>query len=949
MDFYGFKLLGKEDVPSYDGKASLYLHEKTGFRVICVENKDIEQFFSYVVYTPCENSSGVFHIIEHTVLSGSRKYPVKDAFTTQMSRGCPTFMNAMTGADRTYYLASSAVRADFDNLFKVYSDAVFDPLLRKETFLQEGIRVSYDGGPHFDGVVFSEMQGAVSQHESVLSSLSGHGLFTGCQYQNESGGLPKEIARLSYEEYLATYRKYYVPSNMCLVLYGNTDTDGILRFLDEEYLSKRDYVEPPRKVVLPQRWSEPRVAYGYSSASDENSDGKSSLLISWRLNPSLDGIEGATLTVLTDMLLGSPGCPLYKAITDCPYCEDISTESGMIWDYSEYAFAVGMSGVRKENLDNAAKYLMDAIARIAKEGFSEREKEAALRRNEFNLKEISGGNPQGMKALFRVDKAFAYGSDMLSALYPERDMAALRKRVEERPRYFEEYITRNLMDNPHRLTSIVTMDLGYDEIQQKELDSILREEIGKHPESEDELFREFSKSEDAPELYSNFRSLRLEDVENAKFENNPGAWDAKIISIPYFSNGIVYLDAAFDVTDFTIKELESLNVYARLLTMCSTEDKGLIRVQTDIRYSSGGYAFYIESGESLEGKVKIYFLFRMRALRETCHEALNEFIGLLKRGLVLEDELSNALMDISTDYRSGVIQSGHSYAISASSAPLTSSLYIGEKLSGLSYWYTIEKKKEDVTGERERILLVRDKLLDASRIRVQTLSDRDNTAFMQGEAEFFISSFESKTGAIGENLIMPSFPRASAFLLSTPVSYSALSALTDDLTWEEMLSARMFLSILSSDTLWDLIRAKGGAYGTGCMLDNLENRLFFYSYCDPRGLMSFDDYGSAVRMQKIDEGKLNDARINIKSLDWKPQSPSQRALTYLRRRLFAVSDEYRRRLRSDINALSVSDLENIRSKLSSHLGEGSSKSVIMDRKEEERLRSEGYEIFLLPL
>ena len=554
-----------------------------------------------------------------------------------------------------------------------------------------------------------------------------------------------------------------------------------------------------------------------------------------------------------------------------------------------------------------------------------------------------------MKALFRVDKAFAYGSDMLSALYPERDMAALRKRVEERPRYFEEYITQNLMDNPHRLTSIVTMDLGYDEIQQKELDSILREEIGKHPESEDELFREFSKSEDAPELYSNFRSLSLEDVENAKFENNPGAWDAKIVSIPYFSNGIVYLDAAFDVTDFTMEELESLNVYARLLTMCSTEDKGLIRVQTDIRYSSGGYAFYIESGESLEGKVKIYFLFRMRALRETCHEALNEFIGLLKRGLVLEGELSNALMDISTDYRSGVIQSGHSYAISASSAPLTSSLYIGEKLSGLSYWYTIEKKKEDVTGERERILLVRDKLLDASRIRVQTLSDRDNTAFMQGEAEFFISSFESKTGAIGENLIMPSFPRASAFLLSTPVSYSALSALTDDLTWEEMLSARMFLSILSSDTLWDLIRAKGGAYGTGCMLDNLENRLFFYSYRDPRGLMSFDDYGSAVRMQKIDESKLNDARINIKSLDWKPQSPSQRALTYLRRRLFAVSDEYRRRLRSDINALSVSDLENIRSKLSSHLGEGSSKSVIMDRKEEERLRSEGYEIFLLPL
>ena len=179
MDLYGFKLEGEEAVPSYDGRASLYVHNKSGFKVIAIENKDIEQFFSYVVYTPCENSSGVFHIIEHTVLSGSKKYPVKDAFTTQMSRGCATFMNAMTGADRTYYLASSAVKKDFENIFKVYTDAVFSPLLRKETFLQEGIRVSYEGKPHFDGVVFSEMQGATSQHESVLSSLSSHGLFTG--------------------------------------------------------------------------------------------------------------------------------------------------------------------------------------------------------------------------------------------------------------------------------------------------------------------------------------------------------------------------------------------------------------------------------------------------------------------------------------------------------------------------------------------------------------------------------------------------------------------------------------------------------------------------------------------------------------------------------------------------------------------------------------------------
>ena len=364
MDSNSYKLIDEQKTPSYDGTARLYLHQKTGFRVITVDNKDPENFFSYVVYTPCSDSTGVFHIIEHTVLSGSRKYPVKDAFTVQMASGCPTFMNAMTGADRTYYLAASAVEKDFENIFSVYSDAVFDPLLRKETFMQEGIRVSYQGTPHFDGVVFSEMQGATSQHESVLSSLSSHGLFPGCAYEYESGGLPKDIARLSYEEYLEKYRRYYVPSNMCLLIYGSIEKGHLMDSIADDYLDKREYVPAPEKVKLPPLWKEMRKAYATSAASDPSSNGKSSVLYSWRLNDSTDGVEGATLQVLTDMLLGSAGCPLYKAITECPYSEDISTESGMIWDYSAYAFAAGMAGVGKENCDKAASYLMDALKRM---------------------------------------------------------------------------------------------------------------------------------------------------------------------------------------------------------------------------------------------------------------------------------------------------------------------------------------------------------------------------------------------------------------------------------------------------------------------------------------------------------------------------------------------------------------------------------------------------------
>ncbi len=948
MDSNSYKLIDEQKTPSYDGTARLYLHQKTGFRVITVDNKDPENFFSYVVYTPCSDSTGVFHIIEHTVLSGSRKYPVKDAFTVQMASGCPTFMNAMTGADRTYYLAASAVEKDFENIFSVYSDAVFDPLLRKETFMQEGIRVSYQGTPHFDGVVFSEMQGATSQHESVLSSLSSHGLFPGCAYEYESGGLPKDIARLSYEEYLEKYRRYYVPSNMCLLIYGSIEKGHLMDSIADDYLDKREYVPAPEKVKLPPLWKEMRKAYATSAASDPSSNGKSSVLYSWRLNDSTDGVEGATLQVLTDMLLGSAGCPLYKAITECPYSEDISTESGMIWDYSAYAFAAGMAGVGKENCDKAASYLMDALKRIVRDGFSEREKEAALRRNEFNLREISGGNPQGMKALFRIDKAFAYGTDILSSLFPERDMAEVRRLSESDPRYFEKYIQKNFIDNPHCLLSVVEMDDRKDLEIAEEMEKILIEEKEKHPKEEDDAYLAFSLSSDSPEALSSFRSLSLEDLEDTAFERTPGMPGDKAVSISRFSNGIVYLDAAFDVSDFTLEELESLNAYSRLLTMCSTKEKDMADVQTDIRYTSGGYAFYIESGESMDGGAKVFFLFRMRSLKETAHDAVSEFISLLMDGLVREDEVANALTDISTDYKSGVVQSGHIYAISASSASLSPSLYIGEKLSGLSYWFTVEKMRKDKERETENIADVRKKLLNRARITVQTYQDKENEEMMKAEAAYFLSSFEEAPLSLSFSSIVADFDEKTAYSLSTPVSYSALSASTEKMEWKTMLSSRMLLSIVSTSSLWNLIRAKGGAYGTGAMLDNLENRLFFYTYRDPRLFKSFDDFSKAIELEVIDEKKLEDAKINIKSIDRKPQSPSQKALTYLRRRLFSVTDEYRKNLRSGLVSLDVNDVEAAKSLVAQLLSDAS-RAIILDKKEEGEAIAEGYRVFHLPL
>ena len=213
-------------LPDYKAEGIMLSHLRTGFKVYYVNSDDSEKFFAYTAYTPPMNSKGIPHIIEHTVLSGSEKYPVKDPFMLLVRNSCNTFLNALTGVDRTYYPAASTVEKDFENLFSVYTDAVFRPLLREETFMQEGIRIASDGGFHFEGVVFSEMLGEMAEHEYVLSSASVKPLFGDSPYKYESGGDAREICRLTYQEYLDAYRKYYAPANISLFLYGDPSGHG---------------------------------------------------------------------------------------------------------------------------------------------------------------------------------------------------------------------------------------------------------------------------------------------------------------------------------------------------------------------------------------------------------------------------------------------------------------------------------------------------------------------------------------------------------------------------------------------------------------------------------------------------------------------------------------------------------------------------------------------------
>lgn len=923
-------MLEERHVPSYDGDAGTYLHKVSGLRVVVLKNKDREQFFSYVVYTTPEDSTGVFHIIEHTVLSGSRKYPVKEAFNEAMKRGCPTFMNAMTGADRTYYLASSAVPKDFDNIFDIYTDAVFSPLLRKETFLQEGIRISMDPQPHFEGVVFSEMQGAMSQHEQIVSSLSSRSLFPDTPYQWESGGDPRKICTLTYSDYLETYDRYYTPSNMTLFLYGDVDINGKLAFLDREYLSKRPYVPPVPVPCMPGRWTAPRRVDGLSPATDNDSD-TGTVMLSWRLGKSTDRRECIILSILVDLLLGNPGCPLYKAILGSDLGQDLSGESGMLPDYADNVFAVGMTGARASDAGRISDFLLSELKRIAAEGFSKKEVEAALRRYEFSLREIPGGLPQGMRVLFRLDKSMVYRTDMLSCLYPEEDMEALRKEVEADPCFFEKCIRAWFVDNPHRLLSTVMPDASYTE----EIDRAVAKELDCRLETLDpgdvELFENFSAKEDDEKAFASFPSLRGEDIQDEPFQNNPGSISDNIVRIPVFTGGVVYFDVVVDVSDFSYDELDDLNVLSRLMTMCSVGDMDMSAFQTEMRFSTGGFAYYLESGASLDGRENVFLMLRLKMLENTVDEAAGLLSDLLHRGRLDEKEIEAAVTDIITDYKSGLMQNGHTFAISSAQAGSSPSLYIAERLGGVGFWFVLEDLSKDIPGLASRLEHTRDRLLDRDRMLVQIGCGKECMEGCVAAAKAFLSSFEHRHGCGKVHHEVPSLAKRRAYLLPSPVSYIAMSAYTGRTCLEATAARRLFLSIISPSSIWNSIRAKGGAYGAGALLDPVERTLIFYSYRDPRLDATLDDFISCVDEEEIDARKLENALIQIRSQDLKPLCPAQKVLVYLRRRLFGITDEYRKENRKALLAVGLDDLEEARKDISRMIREDSTCTVIASR------------------
>ena len=926
----GFTVTGVSDLPDYKARGILFSHDRTGFEVYFVQCPDSERFFSYTVYTPPENSKGIAHIIEHTVLAGSRRYPVKDPFMLLARNSCNTFLNALTGVDRTYYPAASTVAKDFDNIFSVYSDAVFSPLLREETFMQEGVRISGDGPLHFEGVVFSEMLGEMAEHEFVLSSASTKPLFGNSPYQYESGGDGREICRLTYEEYKAAYERFYVPGNMTLFLYGDIDIWEKLSFLDRMYLCSRVGGGKVSRIAPAARWKAPERIYA-SSPAEEGDEG-ASVMVSWLLGDNARAGESTLVSLMVDLLLGSSGCPLYKAIAESDLGTDLSSESGMSSSYRDLVFSAGFSGARECDAEKIEAYILSSLRKIADEGFGWKAIEAAIRRMEFSLKEIPGGMPMGMRLFFQAEKALTFGTDPALMLSPSSVIKEIRRKWEADPRFFEHWIEQNLLDNPHRLLAVVRKDSGEQARIDRAIADVLEERKNEYSREKEEMFRHFQATPDSREAAASVPRLEVSDLPR-RFDRIAHSIDGCLVSCPMHTGGVVYTDVVFDISDLDYGELDAANLYSRLLSMCDAGDMDYASLQTELRFVSGGYAFFVESGSTVSGEARVFFVCRLKSLPGLESDGLSLFLKLFKEGRIDDERrIRAALTDICTDYQSSIVQSGQTYAMSAASSSLSPSLYIGERLSGISCWYTVaEMLSGEMSETVRRLAAIRDRIITRGRIMVHVTAEEEDMAGAIKAAKSFIDAIPDGSPAGKCVRKVPSVTRFSAYTLSSSVSFVGIAGNGRGMNDPESSADRIFLSILSTTGLWNLVREKGGAYGVGAYLDYVERVWSFYSYRDPRLDGTIEDLRNAVNGFSTDEEKLSDAVIAELSRSLRPAVPALRSLIDIRRILYQISDDERERKRDEILSLTVDDIMNACRRFAESL-DRTSVAVIADRR-----------------
>lgn len=930
-DLSAYEVIKKDSIKDLGSEGWILRHKKSGARIALLSNDDENKVFTIGFKTPPADSTGVAHILEHSVLEGSKEFSVKDPFIELVKGSMNTFLNAMTYPDKTLYPVASCNDKDFANLMHVYLDAVFYPAIYKEP------RIFYQEGWHYEmedvrdelklnGVVYNEMKGAFSSSDDVLDREIVRGLFPDTVYANESGGDPDAIPDLTYEQFLAFHSRYYHPANSYIYLYGNMDMAERLIWMDEHYLSHFDKIDVDAQIGLQEPFAEPReTRKTYSITESEPMEHNTYLTCSIAAGDVLDREEYIAFQILDYALCSSQGAPLKQALLDAGIGEDVYSDydSGTRQPY----FSIVAKGAEESQKEEFLRVIEETLEKLSKGGLDKKRLLAGLNYYEFKYREADFGiYPAGLMYGLQMMDSWLYDDEKPFIHIEAGDTyAALRKKVDSR--YFEELISEKLLNNPHRSVLVLAPERGLTARKDEELakrlalykESLSETELEKIVEQTRQL-RAFQEEPDRPEDLAKIPLLAREDIRR-KVEpvilEERCVGDTKLIyhSIP--TNGISYFRLLFDVTDISSELFPYIGILKAAFGLVDTENYSYQELFTQTDLLTGGIVPVTNLYPNAKDLTQRRITFEVKG--KAFDKNLQDAMALIEEMLIRSDysdtkRLYEILAELKSRLQSSMMSAGHVVAGGRAVSYFSENAAIQEVLSGMDFYRLLEKICGDWEQEGKKTVEKLSELAKQIFCRENLLLDfisQDEAVYEQfRELAGGLKEKLPVKNAAGQPYRVETVRRNEGFLSSSQVQYvcRAGNFLKHGLPYTGAL--RILKGILGNDYLWNQVRVKGGAYGCMCSFGK-NGDAWFVSYRDPNLAKTIEAFEAApgwVEQFADDERAMTQAVIGTISEMDTPMNPAAKGLRSLSIYLTNQTEEQLQRERDEVLDATAQDI-----------------------------------------
>ncbi len=948
-----FSLIENKKIALLGVNAMVFENKKFSCQHIHLDCESPEKAFVVAFRTIPNDSTGVAHILEHTVLCGSKKYPVRDPFFMMTRRSLSTFMNAMTYPDITAYPFATLNDKDFENLLSVYLDAAFFPNLDELDFMQEGHRVELIGSKKenealaLKGVVYNEMKGAMSSVPRKLWHGLSEALYPETTYGFNSGGDPDVIPNLTYKDLIDFHKKYYHPSNSCFFSYGKLDVESLQRTIQNEVLDRFIPQKEKLRVTPEPYFVSPRYSKGFYNPLPDDKENHH-VVTGWLLPSSKDPVDHLEASLLENILLDNSSSLLRKTLENSELGKAPSPITGMETEQKQMAFFAGLEGVKADNEKEVESLILKVFDELVKQGIHKEQIEASLHQIEISQREISGGMPYGLQLLLGTMPSTLHDSKALEVLDLEGSLNQLKDRLKQ-PRHLENLIEHYFLENKHRVTFQLIPDESFDSNKTKSTEEFLIKKLRSLSEEDKSNVKSLTEKLDArqnsvdnPDLLP---CVSVSDVSKDRFYTS-GIKIEEREKIKYLyqagTNGIDYTSEVFPMHKVSYDDLKFSNLFSDIVTNVGINGKPYEEIQHRQSLTTGGigFSFYIlpcqKSGDfrisgGLHGNSLQQNFDKLKNLME---ETINEFrLDELKR----IEELTE--FDIAGREKS-ITQSGHILAMSSASSQLSLFGAVSEFVGGISSIHNLKSVRNSKGAINLELLLdsfqrLKGKLsVDPSLEVVISAKEiegaKDNTDKTGLERLAFLSGMKLQE-------------KEYAWITASDVSFCSQAFPTVDYSHADAPVLSVLGAVLRNGFLHSAIREKGGAYGSGAQQDSATKTFRFFSYRDPNCRKTFDAFNESINwsLQSITKEKLDEGILGVVSSIDKPGSPAGEARSDFNQNIKGINKELRHSFRQGVIECTVEKLKYATDK---YLSGVPKRAVISGKKFEEELQSLGFEL-----